>query len=83
MFSLVFLASGETLEVLAHSVDANPQYADAIDEEAFRMHLVFGSDINPPQPRSSGYLELPEYNSHRLARFEGGLIEVIAFVCLS
>jgi hypothetical protein len=42
IFASAFM-TGEKIELRAHEVDINPQYADSMEIETFTMHLSFES----------------------------------------
>jgi hypothetical protein len=62
------------MSLTSHNVDINPQYADAIDVELFKVQILF-SEPEEGQPVGK-WTQLPKYSKLGIEAFQEGLDEV-------
>ena len=74
-FCLAFL-SEEIIELRNVDVDINPQYADSIDVEIFKLHLMFDQAARNENPPPNHLTTLLPYTVLGPDSFRSGLDEV-------
>jgi hypothetical protein len=64
------------MELKNADVDINPQYADSLDAEIFKLHLMFDNSTRNENPGPNQTIVLPEYATLGPNSFKSGLDEV-------
>eukprot|EP01034_Spumella_vulgaris_P023840 gene23840-30115_t len=67
----------KVMSLASENVDINPQYADAIDVELFKVQILFSNDGVAEGDRKDGkWSQLPKYSKLGIEAFQGGLEEL-------
>lgn len=78
----------EIVELRHYNVDINPQYADSLDVELFKIHVMFETHEETLDTLKAGrrgaqpdkVMQLPPYHKLGVEAFEAGLDEVVICV---